>query len=88
MPTYEYECSHCGYDFEMFQKMSDKPLAKCPKCDKKVKRLISSGSGIIFKGSGFYATDYRKSKAGSSRSASQNACPKAKEGCNACQAPQ
>lgn len=60
MPTYEYECLHCGYNFEAFQKITDKPIEDCPKCNKKVKRLISAGSGIIFKGSGFYATDYRK----------------------------
>lgn len=77
MPTYEYECLHCGHAFEQFQQMSDKPLEKCPKCDKKVKRLIGSGAGVIFKGSGFYATDYRKPEAGAS-------CPKNNEGCNGC----
>lgn len=60
MPTYEYECAHCGHKFELFQNINDKPLSMCPKCAKKVKRLIGSGSGIIFKGTGFYATDYRK----------------------------
>lgn len=82
MPTYDYECTHCGYAFEVFQKMTDSPLDKCPKCSKKVKRLIGGGAGIIFKGSGFYATDYRKDKTVASQAAS---CPKAKEGCNACQ---
>jgi len=63
MPTYEYECQSCGHKFEKFQYMTAKPIKKCPKCKKnKAKRLISSGSGIIFKGSGFYATDYRKDK--------------------------
>ncbi len=62
MPTYEYECESCGHTFEKFQNMSDKPLSKCPKCDKTPRRLIGNGSGIIFKGSGFYATDYRKDK--------------------------
>lgn len=80
MPTYDYECSSCGIKFELFQKITDKPIDKCPKCGKKVKRLIGSGSGIIFKGSGFYATDYRK-KTGSDAPA----CPKSKEGCKACQ---
>lgn len=81
MPTYEYECTACSHTFEVFQKISDKALQACPKCAKKVRRLISSGVGIIFKGSGFYATDYRKQAA---RAANQNICPKAKEGCNAC----
>jgi putative FmdB family regulatory protein len=66
MPTYEYECLSCGHQFEAFQKISDAPLSKCPRCGKKVKRLISAGLGIIFKGSGFYTTDYKKSSAVSS----------------------
>jgi len=60
MPTYEYECLNCGHHFERFQMMSDKPIKTCPKCHKSVRRLIGTGSGIIFKGAGFYATDYRK----------------------------
>lgn len=60
MPTYDYECGKCGHRFEHFQKMSDEPLKKCPKCGKKVHRLIGGGSGIIFKGTGFYETDYKK----------------------------
>ncbi|RLD11154.1 MAG: zinc ribbon domain-containing protein [Chlamydiae bacterium] len=60
MPTYEYECKNCKYVFEAFQSMSAKPLRKCPKCGGKVKRLIGTGSGIIFKGSGFYETDYKR----------------------------
>ena len=61
MPTYEYECRKCKKVFDVFQKMSDKPLSVCPdkSCKGKVKRLIGSGAGLIFKGSGFYATDYR-----------------------------
>jgi putative FmdB family regulatory protein len=59
MPTYEYVCKSCGYRFEKFQNMSDKPIQKCPKCGKNVKRLIGTGTGVIFKGSGFYATDYK-----------------------------
>ena len=59
MPTYEYECEKCGITFERFQSIKDEPIKKCPKCDGKVRRLISTGVGIIFKGSGFYATDYR-----------------------------
>ncbi|HCE45708.1 MAG TPA: FmdB family transcriptional regulator [Lentisphaeria bacterium] len=61
MPTYEYECKACGKTFEVFQKMSDEPLKTCICCKKKpVRRKIGTGAGIIFKGSGFYCTDYRK----------------------------
>jgi putative FmdB family regulatory protein len=60
MPTYEYHCSSCGHEFEQFQAITDGPLRKCPRCKQlKLKRLIGSGAGIIFKGSGFYETDYR-----------------------------
>ena len=59
MPTYEYECQKCGHQFEQFQSIIAKPLRTCPKCGKKVKRLLGKGAGIIFKGSGFYQTDYR-----------------------------
>jgi len=60
MPTYDYLCQACGHGFEHFQSMTAKTLRKCPKCKKlKLNRLIGSGAGIIFKGSGFYETDYR-----------------------------
>ncbi len=59
MPTYEYECSSCGHAFEAFQSITAEPIRKCPECGRKVQRLISAGSGIIFRGSGFYTTDYR-----------------------------
>ncbi len=60
MPTYEYACSKCGHHFEKFQSMRDEPLKKCPKCHKAaLKRLIGGGAGLIFKGSGFYITDYK-----------------------------
>ncbi len=61
MPTYEYKCKTCGHYFEFFQNMTDNPLKKCPECSGLVKRLISAGVGIIFKGSGFYQTDYKNS---------------------------
>jgi putative FmdB family regulatory protein len=59
MPTYDYECQKCGHSFEEFQQMSAEPLKKCPECKGKVKRLIGTGAGLLFKGSGFYETDYR-----------------------------
>jgi putative FmdB family regulatory protein len=59
MPTYEYECRRCAHTFEVFQTMTDAPLRKCPECGGRVRRLIGAGAGIIFKGSGFHATDYR-----------------------------
>ena len=59
MPTYDYKCNDCGYEFEKFQNMSDEPLKKCPVCNGNVKRLIGTGGGLIFKGSGFYITDNR-----------------------------
>ena len=61
MPTYEYECGSCGHRFEIFQSIKDKPRKKCPECGKGVERLIGAGSAVIFKGSGFYQTDYRSS---------------------------
>ncbi len=75
MPTYDYRCTVCGYVFEHFQSMFDEPLKACPRCQSEVKRVISGGSGLIFKGSGFYITDYkskpvdtdRKSESGSKK---------------------
>lgn len=62
MPTYEYRCEACNHKFEAFQSMSAKPVSVCPKCKKRrVKKLISKGGGLIFKGSGFYLTDYARS---------------------------
>jgi putative FmdB family regulatory protein len=60
MPTYEYKCDACGYAFERFQSITADPIKRCPECGKaKVRRLIGTGAGMIFKGSGFYVTDYR-----------------------------
>ena len=79
MPTYDYECSACGHAFEEFQSMTEKHLKKCPKCGKlSLQRLIGAGSGIIFKGSGFYETDYKNkassSKASSSKKSDSHSC--------------
>ena len=63
MPTYDYKCDACKKEFEHFQSMKDAPVKKCPKCGKnKVKRLIGGGGGVLFKGKGFYETDYRSDK--------------------------
>ncbi len=70
MPTYEYRCQKCDHTFEAFQTMMEKPLRKCPKCGGAVKRLISSGAGLIFKGSGFYITDYKNKSSSSGGSTS------------------
>lgn len=60
MPTYGYICDACGHEFERFQSMKEKSVRKCPECEKpKVRRLITGGAGVLFKGSGFYQTDYR-----------------------------
>ena len=61
MPTYDYKCDSCKDVFERFQSITDKPLGKCPTCGGSVRRMIGTGAGIIFKGSGFYQTDYKSS---------------------------
>ena len=60
VPTYEYECQKCQHRYELFQSIKDAPKKTCPKCKGRVKRLFSTGAGLLFKGSGFYITDYRK----------------------------
>ena len=67
MPTYEYACQKCGHEFEHFQSMRDEALKKCPKCKKPaLKRLVGGGAGLIFKGTGFYITDYKNKSGGKS----------------------
>ena len=83
MPTYEYECLACKHRFEILQSITAKPKTKCPKCGKKLKKLISSVGGFIFKGTGFYATDYKQSGKSVHNSAVK-ACPKADAGCAGC----
>ena len=70
MPTYDYKCTECNYTFEYFQTMTDKVLEECPQCKGKLKRLIGAGAGTIFKGTGFYQTDYKNKGKGSSSSTS------------------
>jgi putative FmdB family regulatory protein len=84
MPTYEYKCEACGFEFEKFQSIKSAPIRKCPHCGKnRVKRLIGTGSGLIFKGGGFYETDYRseayKSAAKADAKAGAGASAPAKE---------
>lgn len=67
MPTYEYECESCGISFERLQRISDEPIRNCPECGGEVRRLISTGGGLVFKGPGFYATDYASGRSGSSK---------------------
>jgi putative FmdB family regulatory protein len=67
MPTYEYYCISCGFEFEEFQSIASEPIQICPQCNGQVKRKISGGSGLIFKGSGFYITDYKQNKASTNK---------------------
>jgi len=72
MPTYEYECNACNYKFEEFQPITAEPLKKCPKCGKNsLRRVIGVGTGIIFKGSGFYETDYKRKSRSDDKSESK-----------------
>ena len=64
MPTYEYECKSCGHSFDVFQSMNDEPFKICPECGKEIRRLINGGTGVIFKGGGFYVTDKSNGKSG------------------------
>jgi len=86
MPTYQYECSACGHSFEAFQPISQTRLKKCPQCEKdKLDRLIGSGSGIIFKGNGFYETDYKNKRPSCPKAAQDNGGKSGKpESCKSC----
>jgi len=93
MPTYEYKCDGCGHAFEKFQSITARPVRTCPSCGKrKVRRLLGTGAALIFKGSGFYATDYRsgayksdaKKAEGAAEGAKDAAKPCAKDGAKAC----
>lgn len=71
MPTYEYQCEDCGKHFEIFQSISEPKKEKCEECGGRLTKLLSAGSGLIFKGSGFYITDYKKGDGGGSSSKSE-----------------
>ncbi len=81
MPTYEYECAGCGRRFEIFQNITDNPLERCSQCGSQLKRLIGNGAGIIFKGSGFYQTDYKGKRP---QQTSGNGCPNREKDNPAC----
>ena len=76
MPTYEYQCKNCGFKFEEFQSIAAAPLEKCPSCGGKLVRLVSGGAGLIFKGSGFYITDYKNSKSKANTESSERKADK------------
>lgn len=67
MPTYTYVCKNCGHKYDKFQTITSQPDTICPKCNGTVERMIGGGVGIVFKGSGFYVTDYKKDSKGSSK---------------------
>jgi putative FmdB family regulatory protein len=78
MPTYEYRCP-TGHEFELFQRMSDEPRMACPECGKIAERLLSAGAGLIFKGEGFYITDYRSEAYKKAASSDKEAAPSEKK---------
>jgi putative FmdB family regulatory protein len=79
MPTYEYRCKSCGYEFDELQSIKAEPLKICPQCQKPaLRRLVSGGAGLVFKGSGFYETDYNKSHSSASASNTKKQSSKAK----------
>lgn len=84
MPNYDYQCLRCKKKFEKFQSMKEEPLKTCIYCKGKVQRLIGSGAGLIFKGSGFYATDYKKS--GTAATSKNSSIKKESSPCHSCPA--
>jgi putative FmdB family regulatory protein len=80
MPTYEYTCTKCGHELEAFQSMKDAPLKKCPACGRAaLRRKVGGGAGLIFKGSGFYITDYKKKSGGTKESGGEKSAAKPSE---------
>lgn len=84
MPTYEYACDSCKNNFEVFQKMSDAPLQTCPQCGAKIRKILSGGIGISFKGSGFYVNDSVGAASGSKDSKNTSSSPCTGSACSAC----
>src|SRR5215204_2430592 len=83
MPTYEYQCDACNHNFDEFQSMTEKPLKKCPRCGKEtLRRLFGTGTAILFKGSGFYETDYRSESYKQAAKADTEAASKGDAGAN------
>ena len=72
MPNYKYKCTVCDHEFDTFQRITSKPLTKCPKCNGKLRKIISGGVGVIFKGSGFYENDYKKKSTSTSKHSTIN----------------
>src|SRR6188768_2659873 len=88
MPTYDYECDACGHTFELFQSISEPVQKKCPECKKKkLRRLIGAGAAVVFKGSGFYQTDYRSDSYKKAASADKPAAPSSDSGGSSSSAP-
>ncbi|MBI2618532.1 MAG: zinc ribbon domain-containing protein [Ignavibacteriales bacterium] len=84
MPTYEYKCSECGHTFEEFQSISAQPLTQCPSCGKQtLRRILGGGAGMIFKGQGFYLTDYKNKGGNHERKVAKKDTPEKKEGADA-----
>jgi len=79
MPTYEYECLKCGRRFDLVQKMTEPPRKRCPRCRGRVRRLVGTGAGMIFKGSGFYVTDYRSQSYKDQKKKESGETPKVKD---------
>lgn len=75
MPTYDYKCTECEHTFELFQSMTEDPIKECPECNGLVKRLIGAGAGAIFKGTGFYQTDYKAKENNGSKKSSVSTSP-------------
>lgn len=80
MPTYDYVCDDCGYNFEEFQSITAAPLSKCPRCRGHVRRLIGTGNGFLFKGNGFYVTDYRSDSYKSDKQKAEGSSSKISKG--------
>ncbi|HOJ31572.1 MAG TPA: zinc ribbon domain-containing protein [bacterium] len=90
MPSYDYECKKCGHSYRKFQKMTDEPDKICPECKGEVRRLIGLGGGVIYKGSGFYTTDYRspeytrRAKEESGAGSGSSCCSCSSKSCSTC----